>query len=815
MTSFSSLQPALPVPWILVLAGAAALLACVAAVRGRPLRPTWLQVPVILLRFAVIALLAFILLNPSENITMPVKVSRSAILLDTSASMTLAGTTEGTRWEELLQWTRELQAALRSAGLPEPELRRFSADSTTLSGADLQADSTAPNGQETKLAAALEGFAGARGASDIDHVIVVSDGCAQDAQKLSAALTVLRDAGIQLSTKVVGRDVPPRNAALASVLPPRKVRAQSRVVVPVELEASGVAAGDRFNLILKDEDGAEVTREQVHFEMPGPDSDVSSASRKLSFVSPPRTTRYTLELSGPGTEATLDDNRFIFTLEVVTTKLRILLAEGTHAKRSLGSEGHFVNDIEMITAACTGTGEMECITFTPVSQYVDRPNLFGVKFANGEMLLDPSRPFPATREELHTYDVIMISDVPVGNFSAEQMEWVVDWVVERGGGFLMAGGNTAFDTGNYDRTPWEKITPVDMVDYGEGNYGQALEVTIPHSVRTHPIWQIVPDPKENTAILATHPSFGGMNRVRRAKPGATVLAVVKDEPAQPVMAAQNYGRGRSIAYLPDPNGGWGADVIRWSADNAPMLGERIELGHGVSLTTHPSEARAPSTPRPPHPSPYYAAFWVNTMKWLSENSIRWQRDKLLGKILVAQAHPGAALPVAAEFLAETDPAKAATQEIGARLDLPGSPRVRLAYDRDRREFTGALHVPADLAAKEVLVLFDTTFEGDSLTDAVHCGVLIQSTEYTRSAPDTNLMRELAQAGGGQVLTSSESAIAACRAATEARTAHETRSWSQPVWVRVPWWGALLALLTLEWVLRRAGRYTSQPSTVVV
>ncbi len=26
----------------------------------------------------------------------------------------------------------------------------------------------------------------------------------------------------------------------------------------------------------------------------------------------------------------------------------------------------------------------------PVSQYVDRPNLFGVKFANGEMLVDSS-----------------------------------------------------------------------------------------------------------------------------------------------------------------------------------------------------------------------------------------------------------------------------------------------------------------------------------------------------------------------------------------------------------------------------------------
>ncbi|MEZ0275660.1 MAG: glutamine amidotransferase [Roseimicrobium sp.] len=812
MTLYSTLQPALPVALIAGLAGCAAVIAVVAAIRGRPLRPAWLQAPVLVLRLGTIALLAFILLNPSENISMPMRASRSAVLLDSSASMTLAGTESGTRWNEALMWTRGLGTALKSAGLPEPEIHRFAGDSVIVPTAMLHADSAAPTGQETRLAAALENLAGSRGGTGIDHVIVVSDGCTQDAPRLSAALAGLHDAGIQVSTKVVGRDVPARNAALISVLPPRMVRAQSRVMVPVEMEAGGVAANENFDLILRDEDGAEVARQPVRFPAPSPGSGFSTASRKLSFVSPAHTTRYILELSGPGTEAMLEDNRFTFTLEVVTTKLRVLLAEGTHAKRSLGAEGHFVNDIEMITAACTGTGEMECVTFTPVSQYVDKPNLFGVKFANGEMLIDSSRPFPTTREELNSYDVIMISDVPVGNFSEQQMQWVVDWVVERGGGFLMAGGNTAFDTGNYDRTPWEKITPVDMLDYGDGHWGQALEVAIPPSVRTHPIWQIVGDAKENAAILDTHPIFGGMNRVRRAKPGATVLAVVKDEPEQPVIAAQSYGRGRSIAYLPDPNGGWGEHVIRWSADNAPTLGDRIELGQGASLTTHPSEARAPSTPRPPHPSSYYAAFWVNTMKWLAENSIRWRRDKLSGRILAAQARPGTSLPVAVEFLAESDPAKVALQEIGARLDVPGSPRVRLGYDRDRREFTGMLRVPPDLTAKEVQVLFDTTTGRESLTDAARCGVLVQNSEYTRSAPDIILMAELAQAGGGQVLTTPESAIAACRAASEARAARESRSWPQPVWSRWPWWSTMLVLLGLEWVLRRAGRYTPQ-STV--
>ena len=559
---------------------------------------------------------------------------------------------------------------------------------------------------------------------------------------------------------------------------------------------------------MKDDEGNEVARQPVGFSPPDP-SGASQASRKLSFTSPARTTRYTLELSG-GKEATLEDNRFTFTLEVVTTKLRFLLAEGTHAKRSLGSEGHFINDIEMITAACVGTGEIECDTFTPISQYVDKPNLFAVNFSNGEMVIDSSRPFPTTREDINSYDVIMISDVPVGNFSEQQLQWVVDWVVERGGGFIMAGGNTTFDRGNYDKTSWEMIVPVDMVEHGGGQYGDRVTLFVADSVRTHPIWQFSTDPKENNRIIDLHPPFGGMNMVRRAKPGAVLLATFGNE-SLPVIVVQNYGRGRAMAYMSDPNGAWGNAAIRWSDDNAPTLGERIELGQGIALAAHPAESRVPSTRPPPFPSPYYGAFWVNAVRWLSANSVRWRRDKLSGKIIAAQARPGASLPVTAEYLAETDPAKVALQEIGARLDLPGCPRVRLSYNRDRREFVGDLKMPAEVTDKEVKVIFDANHGRESLTDSVRCGVLIENSELTRAAPDAALMKELAQAGGGQVLTTVESAVAACRAAMEAHAARETRTWSQPLWSRWPWWASVMGLLGVEWLVRRIGK---QPTTGV-
>jgi len=250
-------------------------------------------------------------------------------------------------------------------------------------------------------------------------------------------------------------------------------------------------------------------------------------------------------------------------------------------------------------------------------------------------------------------------------------------------------------------------------------------------------------------------------------------------------------------------------VIRWGPDNAPSLGERLELGHGSTLTVQANAAQAPAAERPPYPSPYYAAFWVNTVKWLAENSIRWRRDKLSGKITVVQARPGTLLPVAAEFLAETDPGKLALQDIGARLDVPGGLRVRLGYDRDLREFTGVLPVPADYSGAQVQVLFDTVSKREALTDAVSCGVLMQNSEFTRSAPDAALMAGLAEAGGGAALTTPESAVAVCQAAAAARSASDSRVWPQPAWSTWPWWSAVLVLLCCEWLLRRLGRRTPE------
>lgn len=797
-------SPVFPVPVIASLCGALALLVLWRAARGRALRPAWFQPVAALLRLGSIALLGLLLMNPSRSVPVSLPDSRSVILLDSSASMSLSAAEGRTRWEEASAWAEKVVSLAAGKQLAPPSILTWDATLHPDALSPSVLGSMKPAGPASKPAAALESIL-TTSAQAPDQVFLVSDGQAQDRAALPGVLAGSRALGAAIFTTLTGVDAAPRNAWLAAVQTPRIVRPGARVTLHADVSGTGMRPGEVLQLAVKDENGVTVATGDVPLPAPEPGKHEATASRIVSFDAGLRTSRYTLSLVSSGApEVVTDDNQFSFSVEIASSKLRVLLVEGTHVKRTVGNAGHWFNDIELITRYGEATGGIEYDVLTPVSEYLNSPNLVGVNFVNGEMRVDPSRTFPKTREEMNRYDVMFISDVPVGNFSEQQMKWVVEWVTERGGGFLMGGGYTTFDVGHYDQTAWEKIIPVDMLAYGDGYNQEDFEIAIPASVRTHPLWRIAADPTENNRILDTHPIFTGMNRVRRAKPGALVLMTRPDMNNEPVFAAQSYGRGRSIAYLADPNGGWAKYFISWGPPGGPPQGPHTELGHGDRFKFNEQAAASAQGPVPPHPSPWYGQFWVNVVKWLGENSIRWRRDKLSGRVVAAQVQPGKPLPVAAEVLAVSGAEAMLGLNVGARLDVPGSPRTRLTYDRDRREFAGELPVPASLTGETLNVVFDTRAGEDALTDVVTAGIRRANPEFTEAKPDAAFLRELAAAGGGRLLAAPEEAVQILADAAAVRAREAASTFREPLWLNERLWAALAGLLCLEWYLRRRG-----------
>lgn len=792
-------SPAFPLPWIISLAAAAALFTIYRAIRGASMKPAWFQLPAVLLRLCVIALLALVLMNPSKRMVIENPKRDSLILLDRSSSMKLGASEKDNRWTEARKWVESASAAITRKTGVAPHIAVFDHELENLSGTAALAEMK-PAGNQTRLASAVASVLQRGGEQAPRQIVIVSDGRTHDRHELPKALGAARDAGAKISTKVIGADTPPRNAWIAAVQAPRSVRPKAKLSVHVELASTGISAYEPMALVLTEEGGKEVARTVFQ---PQESAGAPPVEKVLNFEIGLRSTKYSLQLVPASDEVATDDNHFGFTVEVSSSKLRVLFVEGTHVKRSVGETGHWYNDMELMTKAWDATGEIEYECLTPVSEYVDSPNLVGVTFKNGEMRQDPSKSFPATREDLYRFDVMLISDVPVGNFSNDQMQWVVDWVNERGGGFLMGGGYTTFDVGNYDQTPWERIIPVDMLAYGAGFMEKPFPIRIPDAVRNHPLWHVSDDPDENNRALNAHPIFTGMNRVKRAKPGAIVLAVRADtEGDEPVIAAQSYGRGRSIAWLPDPNGGWARNYVKWGPPGGPRQGQHTELGHGAKFRFKEASANSASGPPPPHPAPWYGQYWVNLVKWLGEPSIRWHRDKLAGRSVAASAKPGSLLPVAAEVLAVTKLDDLLTLDVGARLDIPGTPRIRLEYDRDAREFVGQLPIPSSAEGEQISVYFDASANGSSFTDIVPVSLRHSNPEFIETAPDKAFMQELADAAAGRTLDSPADAANWIAEITDAETQRAAATWDQPLWPRWPLLGAIIALLCLEWLVRR-------------
>lgn len=777
-------HPSLPLPLIYSLAAVAALAAFIFILFTRNLRP-WAKLPVLLLRLATIVAIVAIALNPVATDKAAETRRSAAILLDTSTSMAL-----GTRMADATSFVASSTKAFGNG-----PLQRYTYGPETR---PLGAVPPAPAGRKTLLGNAI------RRALDAQPppaaLLVTGDGGSDDRSDLDAAARLAKARGIPIHVHPVGGIDPLANSWIAGFKVARAARPQASVPVQVWVGSRGVQQPLMLRLLNAAGTTLASSKVQPTAEPVPVTLDLNAGIRAETFR---------LVLETPASDIISADNELTFQLEVTSPKIRVLYMEGTHISHPVvsGAITAVWNTMELKTRAWDATGEIETDILSPITQFSSSKNLFKIRrFLGGGMEFDTTHGFPKSRDELFSYDVVICGDVPRGNFTDEEMQWVVDLVTRRGGGFCMIGGYTSFDSGDFDQTPWEKITPVDMVEYGHGYSNQATELLIPEAARTHPIWRIDPNPAENERILASHPPFYGFHDIRRAKPGATNIGL-HAEGQGPLITVQSYGRGRSMAFLSDTNGGWANAYIHWGEEKSgAIVGGTSELGHGPKiLTSTAGMTDADAVPAAMiHPSPYFGQFWVNTVRWLAENSIRRLGEGISGRAADSVARPGADLAVSAEITAGVTAEEMPGLPVTARLLHPGSKSQRLKWDRDRREFTGSIQVPAEIDAKNVGLLFECETNTRNISDRVNLPVLSLNPEIERVEATPGLLRDLANATGGREITTPLEAAAVLQSDI-ARSEKSEMILLRPAWDRPVYWTILVALLAAEWLLRKLAR----------
>ena len=382
--------------------------------------------------------------------------------------------------------------------------------------------------------------------------------------------------------------------------------------------------------------------------------------------------------------------------------------------------------------------------------------------------------YPDSKEELFDFDAIIIGNVAASYFTKQELENTVEFVRTRGGGLLMLGGADSLGnpelSASYLNTPIAQLLPVEL-ELGSpppppaprgrsSSEGYQLQLTSDGKIE--PLMALADTPTENLARWESQQPLLGYSKVKRAKPGALVLAEHPTERnkfgKRILLATQNYNAGRVMVFT--PNSSW-----RWQ-----ML--------------------------QPHEDENHERFWRQVAKWLTTAP----KEHL--KLDIPKTAYTLKEPVVIEVTA-TDGEFELTNQAKLRavlVDETGKRKeLRLEQVLGEDGLYSARFIPNRYG--EYTVTATGTLNGESLGEQQSLfEVKTSYAEFSNAELNVALLKTLAEGSGGKYYPLEEASqlvyrIPLVESATSTIT--DVDIWDMPLI-----FGLLLAMLGLEWFLRK-------------
>ena len=546
------------------------------------------------LRLAALLLILFPLLQPvlilpdvipDENFV--------AVLVDASESMSIEDEQEMSRYQAALQILGENGRGITSDLEEYFQVRYYTfdeqprrVDSLSFVGAE---------GKQTNLAGALDRIIDDFSGVPLSGAIVLTDGGdnsdevplnqAEELRGMNVPLHIvgLGDVKFEKEREILEasatRSVEETTGAEIEV----KVRSWDEEPVPVTF---GLYRGEErvFSERRTLKGGGKIDQFTFFFEPDAPEAD-----------------DYVMKIEETEEEMNVANNATSILIDTRKDSLRVLLLEG-----SLRPEFKFLRRvmeddqvIEIASVARTGPAQF-------YRQVTRNPE----ELAGG---------FPVSLEALYKYKAVLIGDIEASAFSLEQLQMLESFVRVRGGGMIMLGGRNTFAEGDYynttiaDAIPMvidparRTVVPPRFSDTEKEPEEQGFTFEPTAVGFESPILKLSPDTDANRDLWTSMPGLTSINYMGRVKPGAVVLAEKPEDEfgaAEPLLAVQRYGKGRSAALMTASTWRWQmhlpADdyrherfwrqMIRWLVASAhdqvevDLEGGRIAVGEEMDLT---------------------------------------------------------------------------------------------------------------------------------------------------------------------------------------------------------------------------------------
>jgi len=541
------------------------------------------------LRLAGLAIVVVALMHPILVVSEAVPQRNVVgVLVDDSRSMRIAdlnGTTRADAVRHLLG-TRDSSLYRALADKFVVRLFRFSGNGERVA----QLGDLTYDGVRTQLGPALEAARQELTGVPLSGLVLVSDGADNSTGSLTDAVMSLGARHVPVFTVGVGRERFTKDIEVSRVEAPRNVLKGASLVVDVLVAQRGYT-GDKVQMIVED-GGRIVSTQSVTLSGDGEAIPVrvrvpttEAGARVLTFRIPPQ----------PG-EMVAQNNTQQAIVNVSDRREKILYIEGEPR-----SEMRFLRN------AVRDDKNLQIVTLQRLAK--DQFRRFSVDDS-----LDLVAGFPKTRDELFAYKGIILGSIEASYFTGDQLRMLADFVSERGGGLLTLGGRRALGEGGFAGTPVAEVLPVDLGGGPNDKSGYfselKVDVTVPGSM--HAATQIADAESTSAKRWKTMPAVTSVNRIGRARPGATVLLTgtpTKGGERQTVLAFQRYGRGKAIAFPVQDSWLWQMlndvddvtfesywrQLLRWLVSDVPSrvmvaaAGDQAAPGDAVELNAEVSD----------------------------------------------------------------------------------------------------------------------------------------------------------------------------------------------------------------------------------
>jgi hypothetical protein len=405
-------------------------------------------------------------------------------------------------------------------------------------------------------------------------IVLFSDGQTTEGEPLSKAAELAEKKGVPLFTVGVGSEEPARDIELTELLVDDVVFVDDAVRFQAKLLAKGFS-GEKVVIRLKEADAGN--------KSPGAASEVASKEveapadgkpSRVELVYHPKTTGeriFIMEVEQRPRELQVENNRIERVITVRREKLKVLYVDSEPRYEFRYLKNYLERD---------ETIELNVVLLSSDPEYSDE-----------DRSAVPT--FPAAKEALFAYDVVIVGDTDPSALSQPQMQSLVEFVTDKGGGVLFIAGEL-FNPLAYRRTPLEFLLPIELSDARNPTaIGAAVSAFRPELTlegRASPIFRLGDDDAASAQIWERLPQLFWYFEAPRKKPAALVLAehptIFGADGKLPLMLYQFVGFGKVMFHAVD-------DTWRW----------RFRAGDS-----------------------YFGRFWVQTVRFLARSRLLGQRQ---------------------------------------------------------------------------------------------------------------------------------------------------------------------------------------------